>query len=678
MQFLYPSFLYALSALAIPVIIHLFSFRRYKKVFFTNVRFLADVQKEHSSQNRIKHLILLILRMLALACLVIAFAHPFIPQKNALLNPGKKYVSVYIDNSFSMTNEGSQGPLLDQARRLTNEIVKGYNDADEFQLVTNDFEVKHHRWLNKADFLHFVNETSVSPTFRSVSEVMGRLKENYRNTETHNRDVYLLSDFQENMADFEAIKSDTGLDVRITQLKAAKRNNLYIDSVWFESPVWQLGQTNTLVANISNSSDQAVEDGSLNLKINKSQKPPVSFNIPADGHISVKIPFQITEEGQNIASLSIEDYPVIFDNQFYFNFKVEKSIPVLIINAGQLSDNIMKALSAEKTFNISNVNQNDIDYSLLPRYRFIILNEVSTLSSGLAASLKDFMKSTGNVLVVPPALGMDYAQYSSFLGALSANSYTGAVTNTQAIAAIDDKNPFFSNVFSEPPRNISMPSVTQYYRFGNQAGSMGNELLKLGNGDPFISMIPEGKGYLYISAIPYSGNWSNYAGHSLFLPILFKMAFYHHQEDLLYYTIDKDNYLQLPVQTETKEYYRLVKDSLELTPDQRMIGNSLNLFVQGIIRLAGQYKLAVSKTNTTDAPVYSFNYNRKESVMKFLSADILQEKSASLHPKVLEAGKISFSHQIEEMKAGTKVWKWFLISALLCIMGEALIIRFRK
>jgi len=46
MQFLYPSFLWALLALAIPIIIHLFYFRRFKKVFFTNVKFLKEVKEE--------------------------------------------------------------------------------------------------------------------------------------------------------------------------------------------------------------------------------------------------------------------------------------------------------------------------------------------------------------------------------------------------------------------------------------------------------------------------------------------------------------------------------------------------------------------------------------------------------------------------------------------------------
>ena len=46
MQFLYPGFLFALAAIAIPIIIHLFNFRKFKKVYFTNVAFLKEIKHE--------------------------------------------------------------------------------------------------------------------------------------------------------------------------------------------------------------------------------------------------------------------------------------------------------------------------------------------------------------------------------------------------------------------------------------------------------------------------------------------------------------------------------------------------------------------------------------------------------------------------------------------------------
>ena len=87
MQFIYPAFLWALAALAIPIIIHLFYFRRFKKVAFSNVKFLQEVKEETSMRSRLRNLLVLLVRCLALAALVFAFAQPFIPsEKDVVLH----------------------------------------------------------------------------------------------------------------------------------------------------------------------------------------------------------------------------------------------------------------------------------------------------------------------------------------------------------------------------------------------------------------------------------------------------------------------------------------------------------------------------------------------------------------------------------------------------------------
>src|ERR1041385_8054555 len=116
MLFYQPSFLFALAALAIPVIVHLFNFRRYKTVYFSNVRFLREVKEETASRSKLKHLLVLASRILALAFLVFAFAQPYIPNKKMNLSSGRKQVGIYIDNSFSMNAISEGRSLFDQAK----------------------------------------------------------------------------------------------------------------------------------------------------------------------------------------------------------------------------------------------------------------------------------------------------------------------------------------------------------------------------------------------------------------------------------------------------------------------------------------------------------------------------------------------------------------------------------
>ncbi|MCD4726652.1 MAG: BatA domain-containing protein, partial [Pirellulales bacterium] len=78
MEFVSPSILYALFAVSIPVIIHLFNFRKYKKVYFTNVRFIKEIKQQTKKRSQLKHLIVLLLRILAIIALVMAFACPYI------------------------------------------------------------------------------------------------------------------------------------------------------------------------------------------------------------------------------------------------------------------------------------------------------------------------------------------------------------------------------------------------------------------------------------------------------------------------------------------------------------------------------------------------------------------------------------------------------------------------
>src|SRR5690606_25337935 len=163
MMFLYPSFLWALLAVLVPVIIHLFNFRRYKKVYFSNVKFLREIQLESKSRSRLKEILILAARCLALAALVFAFARPYFkdPAQTRDLHSATA-VSLYIDNSFSMENVSRQGPLLDVARLRAREIIRAFGERARFHIITNNFEGKEQRFHTRDNALDFIEEIGVS------------------------------------------------------------------------------------------------------------------------------------------------------------------------------------------------------------------------------------------------------------------------------------------------------------------------------------------------------------------------------------------------------------------------------------------------------------------------------------------------------------------------------------
>jgi len=238
MQFLFPSFLWALLALAIPIIIHLFYFRRFKKVYFTNVKFLKEVKEETSARSRLRNLLTLLMRLGAMAALVLAFAQPFIPVDTEV-KKGQKAVSLFVDNSFSMSALSKDVPLLEKAKQRARQIISAYNDEDEFQVLTNDFEGRHQRMVSKEDALSLVDEIKISPSVRTISNVLAR-QEQVLNAADDNNISYLISDFQKNITDIESY-TDTTLEVNMVPLQSVQEKNISIDSAWFGYAFYSCG-----------------------------------------------------------------------------------------------------------------------------------------------------------------------------------------------------------------------------------------------------------------------------------------------------------------------------------------------------------------------------------------------------------------------------------------------------
>ncbi|MBR6492162.1 MAG: BatA domain-containing protein, partial [Bacteroidales bacterium] len=94
MQFANPNYLWALSAILIPIIVHIFQFRKLKNTYFTNVDLLKELNVERRKVSRLKQLIILGLRILAIIALVFVFAGPYIPKDNGINTSGSNLINI--------------------------------------------------------------------------------------------------------------------------------------------------------------------------------------------------------------------------------------------------------------------------------------------------------------------------------------------------------------------------------------------------------------------------------------------------------------------------------------------------------------------------------------------------------------------------------------------------------
>ncbi|MDP4953520.1 MAG: BatA and WFA domain-containing protein, partial [Flavobacteriales bacterium] len=390
MSFARPEILWALFALLIPIIVHLFNFRRFRKVTFSNVSFLKEVQQETKSRSKIKHFLILFARLIALACLILAFAQPFIPLDENNKTQGDRAISIYIDNSFSMEGESEEGQLLEVAKNKARELLSAYGPTDRFQIITNDFEGRHQRLVSKEEAKELIDEIQVSAQVRQLEDVISRQNDLLKSNELEGERLsFLLSDLQKNTHELSAdFKADSLINVRFVPQLSAIDVNVYIDSVWFDTPVRVLNQPEVLHLRVKHNSDEVLENIPLQLNINGAKKAIGSFKLVPGLATDTSLTFTQTTAGNQFASLSIEDYPVTFDDEFFFSYNVASQINILDIKGKSAGSNVEKVFANDPFYAYSSMSEGQVNYGELGTYQLLILNQLDDLSSGLVNELE--------------------------------------------------------------------------------------------------------------------------------------------------------------------------------------------------------------------------------------------------------------------------------------------------
>jgi hypothetical protein len=673
MQFVFPLFLTALAALAIPIIVHLFNFRRYKTVYFSNVQFLREVQEETTSRSRLKHLLVLACRLLTLAFLVFAFAQPFIPNKHHGATTGRKYVSVYIDNSFSMNAVNGGRSLFDKAKLAAKEIVKNYAADDQFQLLTNDFEGKHQRLVGKEEFLTMVEELEISPAVRNLPEITKRQKDALSRENGKNQIAYLLSDFQKNMG---GLNIDSAVSYNLVPLAADAQANVYIDTVWFNEPVQLLNQQTQLIVKISNSGEKTAENNRVVLKLNGQTKAMADFTVESNSFIYDTMSFVLNQANWNKAELQIQDYPITYDDNYFIAFNVIDKIKVMAINEGRSNQFLDALFKDQPEFDYTSASLSAFDPNLFKGSRLVVLNNLKTIPSGLAASINTFVTEGGAVAVFPGEK-CDIESYNRFLNNLQANSITGFSEEPQDLAGINLQQNIFKDVFERIPENMNLPRVKKYYQLSRSTASNEESILTLKDGNSFFSRYPHGNGSLYVCGSPLDQAFSDLPVHAIFVPMLYKMAVLNIPSgNISYFIGDKTRIETEAVKSTGEKVYKIKGDNVEFIPEQLAVGNKMLLGLNEQIKKAGFYTVGLENSDSTN--LVALNFDRKESDMKFFNADQLKEQYDRPNVKVVNGANVEVAAMVKELDRGTPLWKLCLILTLVFLATEIALLRFWK
>lgn len=686
MEFLYPQVLYGLFALAIPIVIHLFNFRRYQKVWFNNVALLKTIQKKTKKQSQLKHLLVLLMRLLAIAALVLAFSGPFIPNKDSSDSPqSTEYVSIYLDNSFSMTHLGENGSLLNEAQNMALSILESYQNKDRFQLITNQMESKYFRWFNKMEMLQNIMEVEAVHMQQDLADIFQREKmlRNQENEEVSKATLYLLSDFQKNTFFNSKIEVDSNLKVRLLPLQNNPVNNLSVDTVYFHNPVQLPGRESAISVVVSNNGDEDQNSIPLRLFVDGEQKAVLTIDMESGKTESFDITFSNTEAGKKVGRIEIDDYPIVYDDRLFFTYEVRGEFNVAIIYSQQANPFLKKLYQEDSLVKLYTYSDKSVDYSKLSQQDLVVLDEISLLSSGLQNELESYVQNGGHLLILPSE-NMDI---NSWLSSLSCPTYKNINKSNNRLDEVDKQNPFFDQVFEsqwaldQKNQKVDVPEIHQFYEFGAVQNS--TKLLQTRSAQAILWATSAGKGSIYQLAFPLKKTWSDLPEHALFVATFYQMVLQSDQQSRLYETMGSDKPLKLKgLESELmKAGDRVVK--LKMGEEEWIPQMSLNRASEVILSQL-QWPvdgMAEVVFNNEVVDQIAVNYNRKESDFKVWSKEELSNLIAENNwPgfQIIESSPEKIGAQLIEINESKQVWRWFLILGIFFIFVETMVLRFWK
>ena len=674
MRFLYPNMLLGLLALLIPIIIHLFNFRRHKLVYFSNTAVLRSIQQENAKTRKLKYLVTLLLRCLFIAALVLAFAFPYKPEKQLNVNAEDNLVGIYIDNSMSMKGQSQRTTMLEDARQSARDLVHKLSPSSRYLLMTNSFEIQNEYPMNQEEMLDQLDRMNSDGAPVPMGEVVDRFEMLGKQHGFETSTLFVYSDFQKNTFDLTAAKADTTMQVVVVPMMPEFKTNLYIDSVWLTSPVVQSGLTNDLVVRVVNHGDKEVKGLPVNFTMNGIMAASATVDLEKNGSSELTMQFVVEHNGEQKCCVSLMDHPITFDDNYNFVLDVRPSLSV--VELGTEKSDCALVFEDYDQFRYTLMEPSRFDLGSIAHAQLLIVNETAKLNETLQQTLLDAVSEGASLMVFP---SVDDPKNNGYLYGRLGLSLVEADTNTTAVEDLALQHAFFSDMILDMPQHPDLPKVKRHLRL--RSNGVPTALLTLKNSDPLLLSETVGKGQAFVLATALSPKWSDFADNAIFVPTMVKAAFMGGKMGRLSYTIGTDKMLVLNdmgLEGDRRFLFATEDRSFELMPASEVRNGKVYLYMNDNLPASGFYDLLV---NDTLNRVTAWNESRVESKMVFAHRDDIepQFKKAGFNvAAVFDTSDFATADLVEAMANQSSQWKLFALIALLALLGEILVLRFWK
>jgi len=630
-----------LPVLLVPIFIHLFQLRRFKKYDFTNVTLLKKIKFKTRKSSQIKKWIILILRLLIIVFIIFAFSQPYFSNNKSIDTPSETVL--YLDNSFSMQALGANGPLF---KRAVQDVISEIKEGQKLTLLTNDVI---YQSTELKDIKNKLLSVKYSPNQLSLNNVILKAVSLFSSSKTSLKTIVVVSDFQK-IDKEELANTDSKIKVILVPLLPLNKINNYIDKVSIESSLNSINLLNiTAKTNTKNIDSIPItlfrEDKIIGKSILEKSK-------------NYKTSFEIQKIDGFKGKVSIEDSQVHFDDTFYFNIPKKNKISVLAISENT-SSIFLKKIYSKDEFIFKNQDHKSLNFNKINDANLIILNGVNNISSALINSLKNFMTNGGTILLIPGKQG-NIVSYNQLISTQSNHYFQPKKSIVKSITQIEFNHFIFKDVFKTKVSNFQYPFVKSYYPITTLA----NKILSFENQQAFLSQLNS----LFVFTADLDLKNSNFTKSPLIVPTLYNIGKFSLSNPPLYYFTETKNSFELKVDLKNDDILKLSRNEEEFIPIQLNSSSKVRVTTEKLPNKPGHYALITNNDTITNI---SYNYDRNESLLKY-------NNLADMKGYIINNSLQKTLENINSESNVTWLWKWFIIFAIILLAFEMLILKYFK
>ncbi|MFK7972588.1 MAG: BatA and WFA domain-containing protein [Bacteroidia bacterium] len=685
MTFLNPGLLWGLLALAVPIIVHFFNLQRPRQILFSNVAFVKEVKKSVVRRLRFRKWLLLLMRMLAIGCLVLAFAQPVQISETGGLRKGGRSVAIVIDDSYSMEAGNERGAYFQQAKSLAREIVNAYGKQHEFLITTTSDPQINANFGTSEEAQQAIKSMPIEQRIAAHSEILGFRKDIFKRSQKPLQELYFLSDFQRSTVLSDSFKInlvDSAQRINYIPLATRGQRNVYVKNLRILSQIIQPEEPVKIQLSITNDGEEAVKELGVRVNLEGKVVAIANENLEPGTTAELELSFTPTSQGWLSGFISLDDYPVEFDNNRYFSLYIPKAEKVLLVEGKKGTKNLSVLYKdIFQQFETEIIPERRLASKELSAYRTVILAGLSDVSGGLAERIRRFLDEGGSMMFFPGE-NMNLERINAFYKTIKIGSFSDLTVHDPALKAnrAELNHPIFKGVFATGSNSgkFDAPNVFRYYPFAPNNTAVQNVIMRMENDAPFLIETRSGKGLVYTFVTLPQNSWTDFQIKSSFVPVVFRATQILNQTQNVQESQILGESTPKAIRTASQDLVRLIntEDGTELIPEQYVQGGATVLNFEPLQLQQGVYSITQGDSVLEKI---AFNIGDQESKLAFANSDVLTaylaEQGYGL-VNVLPPQPEVITQDISFTQEGTPLWKWFLAGGLIFLIIEILLLVF--